>query len=77
MITTMDKAGRVVIPASVRDRLGMTAGPIDIFIDGNSVRIEVPAPDNVVERDGLLVITAAGAALTDDDVRELRLADQR
>ena len=77
MITTMDKAGRVVIPASVRDRLGMTAGPIDILIDGNSVRIEVPAPDNVVERDGLLVITTAGAALTDDDVRELRLADQR
>ncbi|WP_292673659.1 MULTISPECIES: AbrB/MazE/SpoVT family DNA-binding domain-containing protein [unclassified Microbacterium] len=77
MKASMDKAGRVVIPASVRERLGLVPGPVDLFIDGTGVRIEVEAPDNVVEREGRAVIAASGHALTSDDVRELRLADQR
>ncbi|MEV4736787.1 MULTISPECIES: AbrB/MazE/SpoVT family DNA-binding domain-containing protein [unclassified Microbacterium] len=76
MQATMDKAGRIVIPASIRERLGMLPGPVDLIIDGTGVRIEVEAPDNVVEKDGRLVITG-GPALTPDEIRELRLADQR
>lgn len=76
MHTTMDKAGRVVIPAALRERIGLVPGPIDMVIDGNGIRIEVQAPDNVVEKDGRLVITG-GPTLTADDIRELRLADQR
>lgn len=76
MRTTMDKAGRIVIPAALRERLGMVPGPIDLVMEGAGIRIEIPTYDNVVEEDGLLVITG-GPALTVDQIRELRLADQR
>lgn len=77
MQTTMDKAGRVVIPASIRERIGLVPGPIDIVIDGTGVRIELTTYDRLEERDGRLLIAASGRALTTDDIRELRLADQR
>jgi AbrB family looped-hinge helix DNA binding protein len=76
MKATMDKAGRIVIPASMRERLGMLPGPVDLIIDGDGIRIEIETHDNVVEKDDLLVITG-GPALSADDIRELRLADQR
>lgn len=76
MRTTMDKAGRVVIPAQIRERLGLLPGPVDLIIDGTGVRLEVEARGTVVEEDGILVITG-GTGLTADDIRELRLADQR
>ncbi|GGD68292.1 hypothetical protein GCM10007269_09260 [Microbacterium murale] len=72
----MDKAGRIVIPAALRERLGMIPGPVDLIMDGTGIRIEVETHDNVVEKDGLLVITG-GPTLTDDDIRELRLGNQR
>lgn len=77
MHTTIDKAGRIVIPASIRERLGILPGPVDITIDGTGIRIEVAAPDDLVEKDGRLVINGSGTTLTSDDIRELRLADQR
>jgi AbrB family looped-hinge helix DNA binding protein len=41
MRTTIDKAGRVVIPAAVRERAGLVAGAtIDITIDETGVRLE-------------------------------------
>ncbi|KAB1867633.1 AbrB/MazE/SpoVT family DNA-binding domain-containing protein [Microbacterium algeriense] len=73
----MDKAGRIVIPASLRERVGLIPGPVDLILDGNGIRIEIDAPDNLIEKDGRLVIASSGAALTPDDIRELRLADQR
>ncbi|WP_244632278.1 MULTISPECIES: AbrB/MazE/SpoVT family DNA-binding domain-containing protein [unclassified Microbacterium] len=76
MKATMDKAGRIVIPAQLRERVGLVPGPVDLILDGNGIRIEIEAPDNVIEKDGRLVITG-GPVLTVDDVRELRLADQR
>lgn len=72
----MDKAGRIVIPQVMRERLGMVPGPVDLIIDGDGIRIEIEAHDNVIEKDGILVITG-GPVLTAEDVRELRLADQR
>jgi AbrB family looped-hinge helix DNA binding protein len=77
MQTTIDKAGRVIIPAAIRARLGLVPGPVDIVIEGTGVRIEAITPDNLVERDGRMVIAADGPALSADDIRELRLADQR
>lgn len=77
MRTTMDKAGRIVIPASLRERVGLIPGPVDLILDGNGIRIEIDAPDNLIEKGGRLVIASSGAALTPDDIRELRLADQR
>ncbi|WP_256209370.1 MULTISPECIES: AbrB/MazE/SpoVT family DNA-binding domain-containing protein [unclassified Microbacterium] len=77
MKATMDKAGRIVIPATLRERVGLVPGPVDLVLDGNGIRIEIEAPDNLVEKDGRLVVRSSGSTLTPDDVRELRLADQR
>ena len=77
MKATMDKAGRIVIPATLRERVGLVPGPVDLVLDGNGIRIEIEAPDNLVEKDGRLVVRSSGTTLTPDDVRELRLADQR
>ena len=72
----MDKAGRIVISSALRERGGQSPGPVDLILDGNGIRIEIDAPDNVVEKDGRLIITG-GPTLTVDEIRELRLADQR
>jgi AbrB family looped-hinge helix DNA binding protein len=41
MRTTIDKAGRVVIPAGIRDRVGLAAGSeIEITVDDLGIRIE-------------------------------------
>ncbi len=77
METTIDAAGRVVIPKRLRDRLGLTAGTrIDIVEDGAGLRIELPASGKLIEVDGHLLIDG-GEGLTDEMLRELRLADQR
>jgi AbrB family looped-hinge helix DNA binding protein len=45
MRTTIDKAGRVVIPASVRQRAGFTASTeLEITVDEFGVRLERVAP---------------------------------
>ncbi|WP_029264120.1 MULTISPECIES: AbrB/MazE/SpoVT family DNA-binding domain-containing protein [unclassified Microbacterium] len=72
----IDKSGRIVIPAALRERVGLVPGPVELVLDGNGIRIEIDAPDNLFEKDGRLVITG-GPTLTADDIRELRLADQR
>lgn len=77
MKTTIDKAGRIVIPASIRERLGILPGPVDLIVDGTGVRIEAEARGTVVDEDGILVIDSTDTALDADAIRELRLADQR
>jgi AbrB family looped-hinge helix DNA binding protein len=40
MLTTIDKAGRVVIPAEVRKRLGLAAGTeLEMVIEGFAIRL--------------------------------------
>jgi len=40
MTATIDKAGRVVIPAEVRKRLGLTAGTeVELLIEGFALRL--------------------------------------
>jgi AbrB family looped-hinge helix DNA binding protein len=77
MRTTIDKAGRLVIPKALRDRLGLRPGEVEVVADGAALRIEPVVSAELVERDGRLVIPASGSLLTDEDVRALRDADQR
>lgn len=45
MRTTIDKAGRVVIPAAVRERAGLRPGTVlEITVDELGVRLEPRAP---------------------------------
>jgi AbrB family looped-hinge helix DNA binding protein len=45
MRSTIDKAGRVVIPAAVRERAGLSAGTtLEITLEDGAVRIERVAP---------------------------------
>ena len=45
MRTTIDKAGRVVIPASVRARVGLRAGTeLDVQVDDGAIRLIRVAP---------------------------------
>jgi AbrB family looped-hinge helix DNA binding protein len=77
MRATIDKAGRVVIPKALRDRLGLAPGEVEITADGAAVRVEPVSGESLVERDGRLVIPSSGFLLTDDLVLELRDADQK
>lgn len=77
MRTTIDKAGRLVIPRDLRERIGLAAGEVDVHVEGASLRIEPVASDRLVERDGRLTVPASGKPLDDDQVRALRDLDQR
>ena len=78
MKTTIDKAGRVVIPRGLRAQVGLTeGGEVDVSVQGAAILIE-PLNGEELQREGpLIVIPAAGTPLDDDAVRELRLGDQR
>lgn len=77
MRTTIDKAGRLVIPKELRDRVGLQPGEVDVHVDGAGLRVEAVAGHALVERDGRLIVPGGGGSISDDDVRELRAADQR
>lgn len=66
-----------MIPKSLREQAGITAGEVGISLDGAAVRIEGVAADELVDVDGLLLLPAGGPELDGDAVRELRFADQR
>lgn len=67
----------MVVPKSLREQAGITAGEVEIFLDGAAIRIESVAADELVEEDGLLLLPGGGLELDADALRELRLADQR
>ena len=77
MRTTIDKAGRVVIPKRLRDELGLRPGPVEVTSDGATLRVEPVSPSELVEEGGRLVIPSTGTTIDDDLVRALRVADQR
>ena len=75
MITTMDRAGRLVIPKAVRQAAGIASGRVHLDVVGTSVIITVPSAP-LVERNGLLMLTE-GVGLDTDQIREIRLDQQR
>ncbi len=78
MRTTIDKAGRIVIPRELRERIGLIPGPVDVHAVGNAIQIEIPEHEVDLELlDGLLTLPQDDQKLGDDEVRELRFDAQR
>lgn len=72
MRTTIDKAGRLVIPRLIRERAGLAGGgDVDVELDGAAIRIAAASSDALLEEDGFLVIPSSGSKLDDAAVREL------
>lgn len=75
MRSTIDKAGRVVIPASIRDRAGLTPGAaLEITADETGVRIERVGSGPKLVRIGKRLVakpTAAADARPSVDVATL------
>jgi len=69
MKTTMDRAGRIVIPKAVRDSLHMTAGTVlELEAIGNELRIRNPSSEpSFVRKHGFLI--HHGSTVTDLDIQ--------
>ncbi len=77
MRTSIDKAGRVVIPRVLRDRIGLThGGEVQLELDGGGVRIDPVSSGELIEEDGFLFIPATGEPITNEMVLELIDADR-
>lgn len=78
MITTMDKAGRVVIPAEVRKRLDLTAGvELEMVIEGFTIRlVRAAAGPELVRRGERLVARPRAAAGERTEVNVARLIEE-
>ena len=74
-IVTMDRAGRIIVPKALRDRLAVEPGqPLRADVHDGRLEIEPePISAELVAVDGVLVITPTEhvAPLTREDVRDL------
>lgn len=78
METTIDAAGRIVVPKSLRDELGLTPGStVDISRYGSGLQV-VPGgrSGHLEEVDGRLVLTGDGQ-IDNEDVLRLLEAGRR
>jgi len=75
MRTTIDKAGRVVIPAAIRERMGLAGGvELQITVDEFAIRLERVAPGPRLIKVGRRTVarpTAPGETRTNLDVAAL------
>jgi len=66
MKTTIDKAGRVVIPAPIRARAGLRPGiEVDILLDDLSVRLVRRVPPPRLVKVGRRLVARPGVAAKD------------
>lgn len=81
MMVTIDRAGRVVIPKDIRDRLALGAeAELEIDTDGDVIRLTPRRARTrvAIAADGWPVLEpVAGVAITDADVQRWRDAHQR
>ena len=72
MRSTIDKAGRLVIPRALRDQAGIGPGEVEIYLEGAGLHIEAVAHDDLADDNGRLVIPPGGGTLDDSTVRALQ-----
>ena len=78
MKTKIDRSGRVVIPRGLRAQLGLVdGGEVEVDVVGSAILIEPVGGDDLLTESGFIVIPSTGAPVSDTDVREQRLSDQR
>ncbi len=77
MRSTIDKAGRLVIPKPLRDQLGLRPGDVELTADGAALRLVPVHEDTLIEADGRLVIPASGITIDAELVQALGEADRR
>ena len=77
MRTTVDKAGRLVIPVTLRERVGLAGGgEVEVALDGAAIRIQPVADHGLREVRGLLVIPETGERVDAGLIRDLIDADR-
>jgi len=81
MRTTIDAAGRIVVPKPVRDAMGLTAGrAIDVVYTDGRIEIELaPADVTIDTEEGMprLLPNERLEDLTDEQVRDVLEATRR
>jgi AbrB family looped-hinge helix DNA binding protein len=77
MRATIDKAGRLVLPKALRERVGITAGEVEVTVSGAGLHVEPVTSDRLAQRGGRVIVPRGGVSIDDETVRELRDADQR
>lgn len=71
MRTTMDRAGRVVIPKGVREAAGLAAGgEVDVAYRDGRIEIEPAAAGMALADDGTIEASGEMPVLTTEEVRE-------
>ena len=64
MKASIDKAGRIVIPAAIRERAGLVAGAeVDVTLDESGVRLERIAPGPRLVRVGRRLVARPTASV--------------
>lgn len=80
MRVTIDSAGRLVIPKSLRVQLGLGPG-VELELDeyGGALRLEPVGGGSQLRKRGarLVAVAAEGVVVTDDDVRAAQDAGRR
>ena len=78
MLTTIDQAGRIVVPKVLRERAGLVPGvQLRVELDGVGIHIEVEPGQGLEQKGRFLVIPLTGNQLDDETVEELRRGGQR
>jgi AbrB family looped-hinge helix DNA binding protein len=77
MRTTIDRAGRLVIPRALRSQVGLLeGGEVNVAVEGASIRIEPVSGVELQEREGLLLIPPTGTAMDGASIRQMVDADR-
>jgi AbrB family looped-hinge helix DNA binding protein len=71
MKVTIDRAGRVVVPKSLRDELGFTPDtPLEIEVVNDHLELSSTLKSaTIVEGPNGPIVAATGASISDEDVR--------